>query len=72
MDLANYDSHYIPVNGLSLGGSPGSYWLLSCLSSVIPTIQLKFNRLITMYLDSQQNKILSLCGSSQIPQTKSQ
>ncbi|XP_046638097.1 F-box/WD repeat-containing protein 1A-like [Daphnia pulicaria] len=37
MDLANYDSHYIPVNGLSLGGSPGSYWLLSCLSS--PTEQ---------------------------------
>lgn len=37
MDVANYESHYIPVNGLSLGGSPGNYWLLSCLSS--PTEQ---------------------------------
>lgn len=34
MDIANYESHYIPINGLSLGGSHGNYWLLSCLSSV--------------------------------------
>nr|CAH0101320.1 unnamed protein product [Daphnia galeata] len=33
MDLADHESHYIPINGLSLGGSPGNYWLLSCLSS---------------------------------------